>query len=55
MVNVLSTKEINNKIEAVERELKASIWRELEANGKFVKNDKLSFISDEMFIVGCDI
>ncbi len=55
VVNVLSTEEISKKIEAVEKELKASTWRELEANGKFAKNDKLSFISDEMLIVGCDI
>ena len=35
--------------------LKASTWRELETKGKFEKNDKLSFISEEMLIVGCDI
>lgn len=55
VVNILSTEEISKKIEAVEKGLKASTWRELEANGKFAKNDKLSFISDEMLIVGCDI
>lgn len=55
VINVLSTEEINKKMEAIEKELKASTWRELETNGKFAKNDKLSFISDEMLIVGCDI
>lgn len=35
--------------------LKARTWRELETNGKFTKNDKLTFISDDMLIIGCDI
>lgn len=55
VVNILANDEISKKIEAVEKNLKASTWRELETNGKFTKNDKLSFISDEMLIVGCDI
>ena len=33
----------------------ASTWRELETDGKFDKNDKLSFISDDMLILGCDM
>lgn len=32
-----------------------STWHELETNGKFKKNDILSFISDNMLILGCDI
>ena len=28
---------------------------ELETKGKFDKNDKLSFVSDDMLILGCDI
>lgn len=36
-------------------QLKASAWRELENKGKFDKNEKLSFISDDMLIVGCDV
>ena len=55
VVNILSNDEISKKIQAVENELKASTWRELETEGKFAKNDKISFISDEMLIVGCDI
>ena len=43
------------KRERVEKELKSYTWRELETNGKFAKNDKLSFITDDMLIVGCDI
>ncbi|WP_054743943.1 hypothetical protein [Cellulosilyticum ruminicola] len=35
--------------------LKASTWHELETKGKFTKNEKLSFISDDMLILGCDI
>ena len=53
--NVLSREEIRKKIQVIEQELKSSTWRDLETNGKFAKNDKLSFISDEMLIVGCDI
>lgn len=55
MENVLSNEELSKRIKAIEKDLKASTWRELEANGKFAKNDKLTFISDEMLIVGCDI
>ncbi len=39
----------------VEKELRTYIWRELETTGKFAKNDKLSFITDDMLIVGFDI
>lgn len=53
--NLLSKEEINKRIELIEKDLKSSTWRELETRGKFAKNDKLSFISDEMLIVGCDI
>ena len=54
-INVLSNEEISRKIEVIENSLKASTWRELETRGKFEKNDKLTFISDDMLIVGCDI
>lgn len=54
-INVLSAKEITDRIESIKKELKSYTWRELETNGKFAKNDKISFISDEMLIVGCDI
>lgn len=55
VINLLSKEEISKKIEVIEKELRSSTWRELETNGKFAKNDKLSFISDDMLIVGCDI
>ena len=35
--------------------LTASTWRELETKGKFDKNAKLSFICDDMLILGCDV
>ncbi len=53
--SVLSKEEISKKIDTVEKQLKSSTWRELETKGKFKKNDKISFITDEMLIVGCDI
>ncbi|MDL2301834.1 IS110 family transposase [Lachnospiraceae bacterium OttesenSCG-928-D06] len=54
-MNLLSKEEINKKIERIEKELRSSTWRELETSGKFAKNDKLSFITDDMLIIGCDI
>ena len=53
--NVLHAEELKKRIESTEKELKSYTWRDLETNGKFKKNDKISFISDEMLIVGCDI
>jgi hypothetical protein len=44
-INLLSKEELNKKIEVVEKELRSYTWRELETNGKFAKNDKLSFIT----------
>lgn len=43
------------KAEEIMAGLKAKTWRELETEGKFTKNDKLTFISDDMLIIGCDI
>lgn len=54
-INLLSKEEISKKIEIIEKDLKSSTWRDLETRGKFNKNDKLSFITDDMLIVGCDI
>lgn len=54
-VNVLSPEEQARRIAAIQESMKASTWRELETNGKFTKNDKLTFISDDMLILGCDI
>lgn len=54
-INLLSKEELSKKIEVVEKGLRSYTWRELETNGKFTKNDKLSFITDDMLIAGCDI
>lgn len=40
------------KVEVIKLNLTASTWRELETKGKFDKNEKLSFISDDMLILG---
>ena len=51
-INLLSKEELSKKIEVIEKELRSYTWWELETNGKFSKNDKLSFITDDMLIVG---
>lgn len=53
--NIFEQQEIIAKAEAIKNELKASTWRELETKGKFDKNAKLTFISDDMLILGCDV
>lgn len=54
-IMLLSKEELDRKIEVIKKELRSYTWRDLETNGKFAKNDKLSFITDDMLIVGCDI
>lgn len=53
--NIFEQQELLKKAEMIRANLTASTWRELEANGKFDKNEKLSFISDDMLILGCDV
>ena len=53
--NIFEQQEILAKVEAIKSNLKASTWHELETKGKFTKNEKLTFISDDMLILGCDI
>lgn len=53
--NVLTKEELDRRIKIIYDSLNASTWKELETHGKFDKNDKISFISDDMLIVGCDI
>ena len=55
ITSVLSHEELERKMATVEANMKSFTWRNLETNGKFAKNDKLSFISDDMLILGCDI
>ena len=53
--NIFEQQELLKKAEVIKENLTASTWRELETNGKFDKNKKLSFISDDMLISGCDV
>ena len=53
--NIFEQQELLKKAEAIKEKLMASTWRNLETNGKFDKNAKLSFISDDMLILGCDV
>ena len=53
--NIFEQQELLKKAEVIKKNLTASTWRELETNGKFDKNEKLSFISDDMLILGCDV
>ena len=55
VVNVIEQQKLLKKAEVIRESLKASTWHELETNGKFDKNAKLSFISDDMLILGCDV
>ena len=54
-VNIFEQQEIIAKAEEIKKTLKASTWHELETKGKFDKNKKISFISDDMLILGCDV
>ena len=47
--------EMVKKAQEILQELKSYTWRDLETKGKLSKNDKLTFISDDMLILGCDI
>ena len=47
--------EIAKQAELIGQGLKAYSWKELETVGKFAKNEKISFISDNILVAGCDI
>ena len=53
--NIFEKQELLKKAEVIRKNLTASTWHELETNGKFDKNAKLSFISDDMLVLGCDV
>lgn len=55
MMNVQEQREMVEKANRILSEMKSFTWRDLETQGKFKKNDKLSFIRDDMLILGCDI
>ena len=46
---------LKQKAEEISKGLQSYTWRDLETGGKFTHNDKLTFIRDDMLIVGCDI
>ena len=46
---------LKQKAEEISSGLRSFTWRDLETSGKFSRNEKLTFISDDMLIVGCDI
>ena len=54
-VNIFEQQEIISKAEVIKEGLNASTWHELETKGKFDKNEKLTCISDDMLILGCDV
>ncbi len=53
--NIFEGEEMVKKAGAILQGLQAHSWHDLETHGGFDKNAKLSFISDDMLIVGCDI
>ena len=57
-VSVMSPEQeaaMKEKAAEISKGLQASTWHELESRGKFSRNEKLTFIRDDMLIVGCDI
>lgn len=54
-INIFDQQQLITKMESFRNNLRAFTWHELETNGKFTKNDKLTFISDDMLIIGCDV
>lgn len=53
--NIFEQQEMIARMKTLMNNLKASTWHELETGGKFDKNAKLTFISDDMLILGCDV
>ena len=46
---------MKEKAAEISNGLQSCTWRDLESKGKFSRNEKLTFIRDDMLIVGCDI
>lgn len=55
IAKISEQQQVIEKAEEIKNPLKSYTWHDLETAGKFDKNQKLSFISDDMLIVGCDI
>ena len=45
---------LKQKAEEISKSLQSFTWRDLETSGKFSRNEKLTFIRDDMLIAGCD-
>lgn len=54
-LNFLSQQELSQRVKEIEAQMRSHTWRDLETHGKFTKNDKITFISDDTLIVGCDV
>jgi len=46
---------MREQVETIRAGLRSYTWKDLETKGKFSKNEKLSFISEDMLVVGCDV
>ncbi|MCD8078647.1 MAG: IS110 family transposase [Lachnospiraceae bacterium] len=55
ITNVFEQQQMMAKAGEIRNSLRSHTWHDLETAGKFDKNQKLSFISEDMLIVGCDI
>ena len=55
MLPPANLEELCKQVETIRVGLHAYTWKDLETKGKFSKNEKLNFISEDMLIVGCDI
>ncbi len=55
VTNIFEQEQLIARAEEIKSTLKSYTWHDLETDGRFDKNQKLSFISDDMLIVGCDI
>ena len=53
--NIFEQQELLKRRRRSKKVLQLQPGVELETNGKFDKNEKLSFISDDMLILGCDV
>lgn len=54
-ISIFERDDVIRKAEEIRKKLESRTWRELETAGRFKKDEKLSFVTDDMLIVGCDI
>ena len=51
----MSDAEIERRKQELLGSLTSKTWRDLETQGKFKKDEKLSFVDDDTLIIGCDV